>query len=216
MSSLVLEVKNLSHSYTSDVLSVDNVNIEIHEGEKVSIRGPSGCGKSSLLRLIAGLEIPKLGQIKLDGVIVSNKDHVLPPEKRKIGLVVQEKALFPHLTVGENICFGIKKEKNETQILKEMLELFRIQELANKYPHEISGGEQQRVAVARSMAPNPKFLMLDEPFSALDNELKNSLYVDISDIFSTKNSTILLVTHDEKEAEIMTNRHLEMLDGKLL
>ena len=118
--------------------------------------------------------------------------------------------------MGENICFGIKKEKNETQILKEMLELFRIQELANKYPHEISGGEQQRVAVARSMAPNPKFLMLDEPFSALDNELKNSLYVDISDIFSTKNSTILLVTHDEKEAEIMTNRHLEMLDGKLL
>ena len=216
MSSLVLEVKNLSHSYTSDVLSVDNVNIEIHEGEKVSIRGPSGCGKSSLLRLIAGLEIPILGQIKLDGVIVSNKDHVLPPEKRKVGLVVQEKALFPHLTVGENICFGIKKEKNETQILKEMLELFRIQELANKYPHEISGGEQQRVAVARSMAPNPKFLMLDEPFSALDNELKNSLYVDISDIFSTKNSTILLVTHDEKEAEIMTNRHLEMLDGKLL
>ena len=216
MSSLVLEVKNLSHSYTSDVLSVDNVNIEIHEGEKVSIRGPSGCGKSSLLRLIAGLEIPKLGQIKLDGVIVSNKDHVLPPEKRKVGLVVQEKALFPHLTVVENICFGIKKEKNETQILKEMLELFRIQELANKYPHEISGGEQQRVAVARSMAPNPKFLMLDEPFSALDNELKNSLYVDISDIFSTKNSTILLVTHDEKEAEIMTNRHLEMHDGKLL
>ena len=216
MSSLVLEVKNLSHSYTSDVLSVDNVNIEIHEGEKVSIRGPSGCGKSSLLRLIAGLEIPKLGQIKLDGVIVSNKDHVLPPEKRKVGLVVQEKALFPHLTVGENICFGIKKEKNETQILKEMLELFRIQELANKYPHEISGGEQQRVAVVRSMAPNPKFLMLDEPFSALDNELKNSLYVDISDIFSTKNSTILLVTHDEKEAEIMTNRHLEMHDGKLL
>ena len=216
MSSLVLEVKNLSHSYTSDVLSVDNVNIEIHEGEKVSIRGPSGCGKSSLLRLIAGLEIPKRGQIKLDGVIVSNKHHVLPPEKRKVGLVVQEKALFPHLTVGENICFGIKKEKNETQILKEMLELFRIQELANKYPHEISGGEQQRVAVARSMAPNPKFLMLDEPFSALDNELKNSLYVDISDIFSTKNSTILLVTHDEKEAEIMTNRHLEMLDGKLL
>ena len=216
MSSLVLEVKNLSHSYTSDVYSVDNVNIEINEGEKVSIRGPSGCGKSSLLRLIAGLEIPKRGQIKLDGVIVSNKHHVLPPEKRKVGLVVQEKALFPHLTVGENICFGIKKEKNETQILKEMLELFRIQELANKYPHEISGGEQQRVAVARSMAPNPKFLMLDEPFSALDNELKKSLYVDISDIFSTKNSTILLVTHDEKEAEIMTNRHLEMLDGKLL
>ena len=216
MSSLVLEVKNLSHSYTSDVLSVDNVNIELHEGEKVSIRGPSGCGKSSLLRLIAGLEIPILGQIKLNGVIVSNKDHVLPPEKRKVGLVVQEKALFPHLTVVENICFGIKKEKNETQILKEMLELFRIQELANKYPHEISGGEQQRVAVARSMAPNPKFLMLDEPFSALDNELKKSLYVDISDIFSTKNSTILLVTHDEKEAEIMTNRHLEMHDGKLL
>tara|TARA_B100001057_G_scaffold500714_1_gene617328 strand:+ start:2111 stop:2761 length:651 start_codon:yes stop_codon:yes gene_type:complete len=216
MSNIILEVKNLSHSYTSDVLSVDNVNIEIHEGEKVSIRGPSGCGKSSLLRLIAGLEIPKLGQIKLDGVIVSNKDHVLPPEKRKVGLVVQEKALFPHLTVSENICFGIKKEKNENQILKEMLELFRIQELANKYPHEISGGEQQRVAVARSMAPDPKFLMLDEPFSALDKELKNSLYVDISDIFSTKNSTILLVTHDEKEAEIMTNRHLKMLNGKLL
>jgi len=120
------------------------------------------------------------------------------------------------MTVYENIAFGIRKEENKIRKVDELLELFRMQRLKSKYPHEISGGEQQRVALARSMAPSPRFLMLDEPFSALDAELKSSLYSDISEIFSKKNSTILLVTHDRKEAEIMTTRMLKMQEGKLL
>ena len=148
--------------------------------------------------------------------MASKKNHLMPPEKRKIGLVVQEKALFPHLSVYENICFGIKQNKNKNSICLDLLELLKINTLKNKYPHEISGGEQQRVALARSLAPNPELLMLDEPFSALDESLKETLYVDISKVFLERNSTILLVTHDTKEAEIMTDIQLRMEKGKLI
>ena len=140
----------------------------------------------------------------------------MPPEKRNIGLVVQEKALFPHLSVYENICFGIKQNKNKNSISLDLLELLKIDTLKDKYPHEISGGEQQRVALARSLAPDPKLLMLDEPFSALDESLKETLYVDISQVFLERNSTILLVTHDTKVAEIMTDIQLRMEKGKLV
>jgi iron(III) transport system ATP-binding protein len=216
MSNLILEIKDLYHSYSEHALSIENINLEIGSGDRVSILGPSGCGKSTLLRLIAGLEKPDQGEIKINDIKVSDNKNLIPPEKRNIGLVVQEKALFPHLSVFENICFGIKKNKDKSLIASELLNLLKIDNLKNKYPHEISGGEQQRVALARSLAPKPSFLMLDEPFSALDEDLKETLYKDISQVFSDMSSAILLVTHDRNEAEIMTNKQIRMEEGKFL
>ena len=216
MSNLILEIKNLSHSYGETNQVIQNINLEIEKSDRVAILGPSGCGKSTLLRLIAGLEKPNLGQIVIDGTVVSTEKFIEPTEKRKIGLVVQEKALFPHLSVYDNIGFGIKKNIDKKTITNDLLELLKIDSLKNKYPHEISGGEQQRVALARSLAPNPKLLMLDEPFSALDKDLKDVLYEEISQVFSERGSTILLVTHDSQEAEIMTKRQMKMEKGQLL
>jgi len=216
MSNLILEIKNLSHSYGETDQIIQNINLEIEKSDRVAILGPSGCGKSTLLRLIAGLEKPNLGQIVIDGTVVSTEKFIEPPEKRKIGLVVQEKALFPHLSVYDNIGFGIKKNIDKKTITNDLLELLKIDSLKNKYPHEISGGEQQRVALARSLAPNPKLLMLDEPFSALDKDLKGVLYEEISQVFSERGSTILLVTHDSQEAEIMTKKQMKMEKGQFL
>ena len=216
MSNLILEIKNLSHSYGETDKIIQNINLEIEKSDRVAILGPSGCGKSTLLRLIAGLEKPNLGQIIIDGTVVSTEKFIVPPEKRKIGLVVQEKALFPHLSVYDNIGFGIKKNIDKKTITNDLLELLKIESLKNKYPHEISGGEQQRVALARSLAPNPKLLMLDEPFNALDKDLKGVLYEEISQVFSERGSTILLVTHDSQEAEIMTKKQMKMEKGQFL
>lgn len=212
----ILEISNLSHAYSKDSKSVTGINLNILSGERVSILGPSGCGKSTLLRLIAGLERPSEGEIKIKGIEVSSKESLVPPEKRNVGLVVQDKALFPHLSVYANICFGIRKNKTKDDIASELLNLFKIEDLKNKYPHEISGGEQQRVALARSLATDPDVLMLDEPFSALDKELKQNIYSEISAVFSEKKSTILLVTHDQNEAELMTERRLIMEKGSFV
>ena len=212
----ILEISNLSHAYSKDSKSITGINLNILPGERVAILGPSGCGKSTLLRLIAGLERPSEGEIKIKGIEVSSKEILVPSEKRNVGLVVQDKALFPHLSVYANICFGIRKNKTKDDIASELLNLFKIEELKNKYPHEISGGEQQRVALARSLATNPDVLMLDEPFSALDKELKQNIYSEISAVFSEKKSTILLVTHDQNEAELMTERRLIMEKGSFV
>jgi len=216
MNSNILEITNLNHTYDADTLILQDINLDISKGERVAILGPSGCGKSTLLRLIAGLEKQKTGLIKINNSEVSSENTFLPPEKRKVGLVVQEKALFPHLTVQQNICFGIQDKRDKDSITQGLMGLLKIDSLKNKYPHEISGGEQQRVALARSMAPNPSLLMLDEPFSALDVDLKNNLYEEISNLFSERNITVLLVTHDLREAEIMTTRQLKMEKGKLI
>ena len=210
MSKLILEIQDVSHSYDGNETTLKNINLAVNEGEKVSILGPSGSGKSTLLRLIAGLEKPQSGTIALRGKIVSSIDHMAAPEKRNVGLVVQEKALFPHLTVGKNIGFGIRKNQERSKIISELLSLFKIEQLSNKYPHEISGGEQQRVALARSMAPDPELLMLDEPFSALDKELKEELYAELNQIFKERKQTIVLVTHDLDEAKILSEKQINL------
>ena len=216
MSNLILEINNLSHSYGEINPTIQNINLDIKKSERIAILGPSGCGKSTLLRLIAGLEKPNKGKVIIDGIVVSSENEIVPPEKRNIGLVVQEKALFPHLSVYDNICFGIKKNQNKKTITSDLLQLLKIDLLKNKYPHEISGGEQQRVALARSLAPNPKLLMLDEPFSALDKDLKDILYEEISEVFTERGSTILLVTHDSNEAAVMTKKQMKMEKGQFL
>tara|TARA_B100001996_G_scaffold80069_1_gene59024 strand:+ start:148 stop:789 length:642 start_codon:yes stop_codon:yes gene_type:complete len=213
MSNLILEIKDVSHSYDENETTLDNLNLTVNEGEKVSILGPSGSGKSTLLRLIAGLEKPQSGSISIKGNIVSTKDLVIAPEKRNLGLVVQEKALFPHLTVIENITFGIKKKRDKDKIVLDLLTLFKIDHLSKKYPHEISGGEQQRTAIARSMAPSPELLMLDEPFSALDQSLKEDLYSELNQIFNERKQTILLVSHDIKEAEALSERQINIKES---
>ena len=216
MNEVILKIQNLSHSYDDNQLSLKKINLLVNKGERLSIQGPSGCGKSTLLRLIAGLEEPNEGQIFINEEEVSSPGFSVPPEKRQIGMVVQDKALFPHLSIYENICFGIKKNTDKEQIALDLLNLFKIEELKNKFPHQISGGEKQRVALARSMAPNPNFIMLDEAFSALDSDLKVSIYDEVLEIFQGKNITVILVTHDAEEAKILSTRQLKMDNGELL
>ena len=216
MNEVILKIQNLSHSYDDDQLSLKKINLLVNKGERLSIQGPSGCGKSTLLRLIAGLEEPNEGQIFINDEEVSSPGFSVPPEKRQIGMVVQDKALFPHLSIYENICFGIKKNTDKEQIALDLLNLFKIEELKNKFPHQISGGEKQRVALARSMAPNPNFIMLDEAFSALDSDLKVSIYEEVLEIFQGKNITVILVTHDAEEAKILSTRQLNMDNGELV
>ena len=210
MGDSILELKNLSHSYDGSEISLKNISLTVNKAEKVSILGPSGSGKSTLLRLIAGLEKPYSGTITIQGKIASDQDHLVAPEKRNVGLVVQNKALFPHLTVEKNIGFGIRKNQEKTKIIADLLSLFKIEHLSNKYPHEISGGEQQRTAIARSMAPGPELLMLDEPFSALDRELKEELYAELNQIFKERQQTIMLVTHDLDEAKVLSDKQINL------
>ena len=210
MGDSILELKDLSHSYDGSEISLKNISLTVNKAEKVSILGPSGSGKSTLLRLIAGLEKPYSGTITIQGKIVSDQDHMVAPEKRNVGLVVQNKALFPHLTVEKNIGFGIRKNQEKTKIIADLLSLFKIEHLSNKYPHEISGGEQQRTAIARSMAPSPELLMLDEPFSALDRELKEELYAELNHIFKERQQTIILVTHDLDEAKVLSDKQINL------
>ena len=214
MTQNILKIENLSLSFKDqDILK--NINLSLDLGERVSILGESGSGKSSLLRCIAGFENINKGKISLKNEIVSSETFMLPTEKRGVGMVVQEKALFPHLTVKKNILFGIESNSNKNEIVSELAELFKIEKLLDKLPGQISGGEQQRVAFARSLAPSPSLLMLDEPFSALDDKLKQELYYELDKIFEKQELSILLVTHDCEEAQILTSRSLKLSQGSL-
>lgn len=214
MTQNILKVENLSLSF-KDQEVLKNINLSLDLGERVSILGDSGSGKSSLLRCIAGFENINKGKISLKNQIVSSETFMLPIEKRDVGMVVQEKALFPHLTVKKNILFGIESNSNKNEIVSELAELFKIEKLLDKLPGQISGGEQQRVAFARSLAPSPSLLMLDEPFSALDDKLKKELYYELDKIFEKQELSILLVTHDREEAQILTSKSLKLSQGSL-
>ena len=213
---MILEINNLQHSYDGTTQSIKDVNFKVRSGEFISILGHSGCGKSTLLRLIAGLEEQTEGTIKINGEIISDDKFQTPTEKRGLGLVVQEKALFPHLSVLKNTSFGIKNNEAGRSKAMDLLDLFEVSHLASKYPNEISGGEQQRVALARALAPEPRILLLDEPFNALDEELKNNLHNETKKIIEEKNLTVLMVSHDKNEAIFFSDRQIIMENGRII
>ena len=164
----MIECRNLTKSY-GELEAVSDFSLHLEEHEFISILGPSGCGKSTLLRLIAGLEVPSRGQVLLEKREISGEKIILPPERRKFGMIFQDFALFPHLSIEKNIAYGVNGSRSEKQKrVVELLKLVSLQHLASKMPHQISGGEQQRIAVARSLAPRPRLILMDEPFSALD------------------------------------------------
>ncbi len=205
----ILEIKNIVHAYNEDIPTFKDFSFSLKKGEIVSIIGASGIGKTTLLRIIAGLEGLKDGEILIKGEVVSKKNFILPPEKRNLGLVVEDRALFPHLNVKKNVMFGIRHIKDRDYLANEYLNLFKVADLSEKFPHEISAGQQQRVAFARALITDPDILLLDEPFCALDSNLKSELYIETKKIFKDKGVSVLLVTHDQEEAEYFSNRIIE-------
>lgn len=198
----MLSVSNLSISFDeSQVLEEFNLNVE--SGDIFALLGDSGSGKSSALRFIAGLENAKSGSVVLDGANLSlNGAHSVKPELREIGMVFQDYALFPHMTVFQNISFSIDhlSKKSKTEKVTSLLELINLNGIEKKYPHQLSGGEQQRVSLARALANSPKLLLLDEPFSSLDKSHRDELVKDVRSILKNQLVTSILVTHDEAEA----------------
>ncbi len=213
----LLEFENISMDYGNDIEIVSNLSFEVNKGQIFTLLGPSGCGKSTILRIIAGLETPSKGTIKIDGVTVFNDSINLSPDKRKIGLVFQDYALFPHLSVFDNITFGLYKKdiSFKKKRVKELLETVDMQEYEHRFPHELSGGQQQRIALARALANEPSVLLMDEPFSNLDTSLREKMRLDIYNIIKKTKITSIFVTHDQKEALSMSDKIAFLKDGKI-
>jgi len=204
MNTLIL--KNVSVHY-KDYIAVDDFHLKIEGGQIACLLGPSGCGKTTLLRAIAGFEQVTNGAIAIGDETLSSAKQSLPPEKRKIGMVFQDFALFPHLTIAKNIAFGIRhqSQKEQKKRVKELLELVDLADFEQRYPHELSGGQQQRIALARALAPCPKLLLLDEPFASQDVELREMLAREVRLILKKEQVTALMVTHDQHEAFAMAD-----------
>jgi iron(III) transport system ATP-binding protein len=208
-----VEVSGISRSFGL-TRAVDDVTLEVRTGEIFGVLGPSGCGKTTLLRLIAGFERPQTGTVTVGGSLVAGDGTWLPPERRRIGMVFQDYALFPHLTVERNVGFGVPRgEGGDT---KRALELVGLQHKADRHPHELSGGERQRVALARALAPGPEVVLLDEPFSSLDATLRADLRREVELILRDAGTSVILVTHDQEEALTLADRLALMRDGRIV
>ena len=212
---MILDVKQLSHFF-GEKEALTNLNFSINHNSIVSVLGPSGCGKTTLIRLIAGLEQIQNGEIFLEKSLVANKNLNVPPEKRSISYVFQDFALFPHMTVLENISFAAGSKSNKKQLIDQVINLSKVENFLDKYPHSLSGGEQQRVALARSIAVQPKLLLLDEPFSDLDINLKREIIDDTLHLINSLESSAIVVTHNAEEAMFLSDTILVMEKGKLL
>ena len=191
--------------------------MHLYEGEILSILGPSGCGKTTLLRIIAGLESPYQGTIFLNNEEIFGPDTNIEPAKRNIGMIFQDYALFPHLSVEKNILFGISHldEKTQSENLERVQKLTRLEGLLERYPHELSGGQQQRVAIARTLATRPAVLLMDEPFSNLDASLRLTVRMEMEEILRESNTATIFVTHDREEAFSIANKLVVMINGKI-
>ena len=212
---MILDVKQLSHFF-GEKEALTNLNFSIDHNSIISVLGPSGCGKTTLIRLIAGLEQIQNGEIFLEKSLVANKNFNLPPEKRSISYVFQDFALFPHMTVLENISFAAGSKPNKKQLIDQVINLSKVENFLYKYPHSLSGGERQRVALARSIAVQPKLLLLDEPFSDLDINLKREIIDDTLHLINSLESSAIVVTHNAEEAMFLSDTILVMEKGKLL
>jgi iron(III) transport system ATP-binding protein len=213
-----LQVSNLSKSYRNGPTpAVRDVSFALPEGKLLSLVGESGSGKTTLLRLLAGLETPDSGSISLDDRLLSSPTTVVPPEHRGIGLVFQNHALFPHLTVEKNISFGLRHRSRDqqTETTSQLLTLVGLAKFGRRYPHELSGGERQRVALARALAPEPRLLLLDEPFSSLDARLRQTVRDDTRAILKERGATALFVTHDTGDALSIADRIVVLKNGQL-
>ncbi|HLM10382.1 MAG TPA: ABC transporter ATP-binding protein [Thermoleophilaceae bacterium] len=212
-----VRLKALSKSF-GEVRAVNEVTLDVERGELVAVLGPSGCGKTTLLRLIAGFETPDAGCVVVGDEMVAGPGRLVPPEKRRIGMVFQDYALFPHLTVEGNIAFGLATRGREEReaLARRTLELVGLQHKASSQPHELSGGERQRVALARALAPEPALVLLDEPFSSLDATLRAGLRREVELILRDAGATALLVTHDQEEALSLADRLAVMREGRIV
>jgi iron(III) transport system ATP-binding protein len=198
-----------------DVRAVDDVSFEMGPHELFALVGPSGCGKSTLLRMLAGLHTTRTGTIALGDMVVDDGHRSLPPEARRIGMVFQEHALFPHLSVAKNVGFGVR-DGDPTRRVREMLEMVGLADYGERYPHELSGGERQRVALARALAPSPSLVLLDEPFASLDPNLRAKIRDDVVGILRATGTPAVFVTHDQSEALAIGDRIAVMRAGKIV
>ena len=216
---MFLEMKDIKFYYNKNENNIlDKFNLSIKNGKTLSILGESGSGKSTILRLIAGLEKPSKGEIYIDKKIMNGKITFISPENRKVGMVFQDYALFPHMTVYENIKFGIsdlKKDIRDKKIIN-TLKLVELLDYKDKYPHQISGGQQQRTALARAIVTEPKILLLDEPFSNLDTNLKHNIRNKLSKIISKINITTIIVSHDKQDALSLADELIILKNGKIV
>lgn len=213
----LLEVKDVSVS-VGETRVLAGITLELESKQLLAVLGSSGAGKSTLLRLIAGFDAVTGGSISLDGTLLSSSDVTVAPERRSIGIVPQDSALFPHLNVRQNIGFGLaglSKEARDERV-NELLRLIRMEQFASRMPEELSGGQVQRVALARALAPRPKLVLLDEPFSALDAELRQQLREEVRGVLKAEGATAVMVTHDQEEALSLADRVAVLRDGKVI
>ncbi len=209
-----LVVENLRQVYGTRV-AVDNVSWSAEPGQTVCLLGHSGCGKTTLLRLIAGIEVPSAGRVLFDHQEISGPQAFVPPEQRRVGLVFQDYALFPHLSVLENVMFGLRKHAANEALARAALKRVGLAGHAGHYPHTLSGGEQQRVALARALAPQPRVLLMDEPFSNLDRRLRDQVREDTMALLREAGTTAVVVTHDPEEALRIADRIVLMRAGRV-
>lgn len=220
MTGAAIAVRNVTKRFASHV-ALDSVTLDVAPSESVVILGPSGCGKTTLLRLIAGLEVPDGGEIWLShGQVAGPGRSLLPPYRRQIGFVFQDLALWPHLTVAGHLAFVLDSQKipraERNRRIDTALRLVRIDKFGSRYPHQLSGGEQQRVALARALIGNPRLLLLDEPLSSLDAELRAAMRMELARLRRTLALTTVYVTHDREDAAVLADRVIEMRAGRLV